>query len=132
MGRDSRGHYIKINSLIPLAKVWLSYRRAYRSTQAPEGGWEVEERAGGRGCKQALWHVHTNHPHLDTTNTRTTWRTSARETNGTREEEKENGEETEKEGKNERGDERRQGEEEEGHRCVHGVPETAYGNGGVC
>lgn len=64
MGRDSRGHYIKINSLIPLAKVWLSYRRAYRSTQAPEGGWEVE-RLGGRGCKQALWHVHTNHPHLD-------------------------------------------------------------------
>lgn len=63
MGRDSRGHYIKINSLIPLAKVWLSYRRAYRSTQAPEGGWEVE-RPGGRGCKQALWHVHTNHPHF--------------------------------------------------------------------
>lgn len=64
MGRDSRGHYIKINSLIPLAKVWLSYRRAYRSTQAPEGGWEVK-RPRGRGCKQALWHVHTNHPHLD-------------------------------------------------------------------
>lgn len=64
MGRDSRGHYIKINSLIPSAKVWLSYRRAYRSTQAPEGGREVE-RPGGRGCKQALWHVHTNHPHLD-------------------------------------------------------------------
>lgn len=64
MGRDSRGHYIKINSLIPLAKVWLSYRRAYRSTQAPEGGWEVE-RPGGRDCKQALWHVHTNHLHLN-------------------------------------------------------------------
>lgn len=62
MGRDSRGHYIKINSLIPLAKVWLSYRRAYRSTQVPEGGREVE-RPGGRGCKQALWHVYTNHPH---------------------------------------------------------------------
>lgn len=53
MGRDSRGHYIKINSLIPLAKVWLSYRRAYRSTQAPEGGWEVEQSERGRGCKQA-------------------------------------------------------------------------------
>ena len=24
------------------------------------------------------------------------------------------------------------GEEEEGQWCVHGVPETAYGNGGVC
>lgn len=23
-------------------------------------------------------------------------------------------------------------EEEEGHWCVHGVRETAYGNGGVC
>lgn len=23
-------------------------------------------------------------------------------------------------------------EEEEDHWCVHGVPETAYGNGGVC
>lgn len=25
-----------------------------------------------------------------------------------------------------------QEEEEEGHWCVHGVRETAYGNGGVC
>lgn len=26
------------------------------------------ERPGGRGCKQAVWHVHTNHPHLDDDN----------------------------------------------------------------
>lgn len=52
----------------------------------------------------------------------------------TREKEKEieNAEQTEKESKNERGNEKRQGKEEEDHRCVHGVPETAYGNGGVC
>jgi len=64
-------------------------------------------------------------------------RTGARETNGARRRIRERG--TEREGRNERGKTsgRRDrggggGGGEEGHRCVRGVPETAYGNGGVC
>lgn len=69
------------------------------------------------GCKQALWHVHTNHPHLD-------------DENDKKERERDEDKKDEKRGENE--SERRRSEEEEGHWCVHGVPETAYGNGGVC
>jgi hypothetical protein len=64
------------------------------------------------------------------------WRERAREkqTEHGRIRERATDEETEREGRNERGKTsgRRDRGGEEGHRCVRGVPETAYGNGGVC
>lgn len=81
------------------------------------------ERPGGGGCKQALWHVHTNHPHLGDDDD-----DDDNENERKRDERKrrKDGEERMRE------ETREEEEEEEGHWCVHGVPETAYGNGGVC
>lgn len=86
MGRDSRGHYIKINSLL---FPWRRYGRAYKSTQTPEG----RRRRERRRRLQALWRVHTNHPHF-------------------------NVKEYDNDDKRGGGGE----EEEEGQWCVHGVP----------
>lgn len=87
MGRDSRGHYIKINSLL---FPWRRYGRAYKSTQTPEG----RRRRERRRRLQALWRVHTNHPHF-------------------------NVKEYDNDDKRGGGGEE---EEEEGQWCVHGVP----------
>lgn len=80
------------------------------------------ERSGGRGCKQALWHVYTNHPHLNDEYENDEENKHARERQMRKRDEEtgEIGGEREREAKG-------------GKRGAIGVfTVTAYGNGGVC